>query len=193
VVANEEKLRNHPALKVKERPAASAMVHEKPLPEPETPSRARGRVEEARKPEKPKEESKGKGPCDHFKRGTGGGKYRGGAHGEMSKPTNDGKDSHHMPPDDVSPLPTKDGAAIQMDPPDHRETSSNGNNGRAGAAYRGMIKQLLENGEWRKAMAIEIKDVREIARAAGDPKKYNAAIREMMAYFDCMQKHGLLK
>jgi hypothetical protein len=62
VVANEEKLRNHPALKAKERPTASAMVHEKPLPDPETPSRVHRREKEAEhKPPAPMD--KAKVPC----------------------------------------------------------------------------------------------------------------------------------
>ncbi|WP_232729660.1 hypothetical protein [Herbaspirillum huttiense] len=75
---------------------------------------------------------KGRGPCDHLRQGNGKGPYRGGAHGKTSKPTKDGKDSHHMPADDVSPLKRNEGPAIQMDPEDHKDTSSNGSNGLQG-------------------------------------------------------------
>ena len=98
-----------------------------------------------------------------------------------------------MPADDVSPLKTNDGPAIQMDPPDHRKTTSNGNNGHQGAAYRKMIGDLLKNGEWRKAMAIEVADVRRIAREIGDPRKYNEATLEMLEYFKCLEANNLLK
>jgi hypothetical protein len=132
------------------------------------------------------------GPCDHLKQGSGKGPYRGGAHSKTSKPANDGKDSHHMPAKDVSPLPESTGPAIQMDPADHHETSSNGRGGAEARQFRQMIGDLLKTGNWRQAMAIEIRDVREIARSIGDPRKYNEAIGEMLEYFRCLEKHGLL-
>ena len=136
---------------------------------------------------------KKKGPCDHLKRGKGKGDYRGGAHSETTKPKNDGKDSHHMPSDKASPLPKKDGPAIQMDPADHKETSSNGNQGNEGKKYRDGIKEKISKGKWRDAMATEVKDARRVARESGNPKKYNEAIKESLAYFKCLEKHGLLK
>jgi hypothetical protein len=138
-----------------------------------------------------KVEGKAKGPCDHLKKGKGKGPYRGGAHSETSKPGKDGKDSHHMPADDVSPLPRKDGPAIQMDPADHRETLSNGS-GLENKQFRKMTESLLNNREWRKALALEIRDVRRIARETGDPRKYNEAMREMLEYFACLEANGLL-
>jgi histone H3/H4 len=138
-----------------------------------------------------KVKGKGKGPCDHLKKGNGKGPYRGGAHSETSKPKNDGKDSHHMPADDVSPLPRKDGPAIQMDPADHRETLSNGS-GIENKQFRKMVEGLLNKREWRKALALEIRDVRKIAREAGDPRKYNEAMKEMLEYFKCLEANGLL-
>ena len=41
-------------------------------------------------------------------------------------------------------------------------------------------------------MAKEIKDTRRVAREINDPKKYNEAMQEMLAYFKCLEKHGLL-
>ncbi|MCY0916347.1 hypothetical protein [Massilia antarctica] len=136
---------------------------------------------------------KSKGPCDHLRQGNGKGPYRGGAHNKTSQPVNDMKDSHHMPAKEISPLNPKDGPAIQMEPVDHRDTTSNGNNGHQGRAYRAMIEDLLKKGDWRKAMAIEIQDVRRIAKDVNDPRKYNEAMLEMMEYFKCLEKHGLLK
>ena len=134
-----------------------------------------------------------KGPCDDLKRGKGTGPYRGGAHSETTKPTNDGKDSHHAPAKDVSPLDENDGPAIQMDPGDHRETSSNGQK-RGSKNYRQSIGDLLDQGKWREAMAKEIKDIRNTTKkASGDLRKYNEAIREMLEYFKCLAKNGLLK
>ena len=133
------------------------------------------------------------GPCDHLRKGSGEGPYRGGAHGQVSKPTGDQKDSHHMPADDASPLQRNDGPAIQMDSADHRRTSSNGNQGLKGVQYRTKIAANLSEEKWRKAMAVEIKDIRKIARKIGNPKKYNEAMLEMMEYFKCLEKNDLLK
>jgi hypothetical protein len=140
-----------------------------------------------------KVKGKGKGPCDHLKKGDGSGPYRGGAHSETSKPLNDGKDSHHMPAKDSSPLPVNDGPAIQMDPTDHRITASNGNQGLKGMKYRDKLDTLIAQGKWREAMALEISDVRKIARKSGDARKYNEAMLEMLEYFKCLGKNGLLK
>jgi hypothetical protein len=67
------------------------------------------------------------------------GPYRGGTHSEMSGPRTrgDGLDSHHMPDRHANPDSTPaDGPAIQMDPPDHHATSSNGRHGAEAARYR---------------------------------------------------------
>lgn len=96
-----------------------------------------------------------------------------------------------MPADAISLLAKKDGPAIQMDPKDHKGTSSNGQ--RAGSAeYRDTIQEMIDSGDWRKAMAIEIKDARRVAKEAGEPQKYNEAINEMLVYFNCLEKHNLL-
>lgn len=133
--------------------------------------------------------SKG-GPCDHLRKGSGKGPYRGGAHNQTSKPVNDNKDSHHMPADDASPLPKRDGPAIQMHPNDHKLTKSNGSV-KGSAKYRQSIQELIEMGEWRKAMIKEIKDVRRIQKIIGEPNKYNEAILEMLKYFRCLEKNNL--
>jgi hypothetical protein len=135
---------------------------------------------------------KKKGPCDHLRQGSGKGKYRGGAHSKTSKPSGDGKDSHHMPAKHISPLDPKDGPAIQMDPNDHEMTLSNGNKGARGARFRAQIEQLLNDKKWREAMAKEIRDVRRISRSVGDPRKYNEAMGEMLEYFKCLDNNGLL-
>ncbi|MBC6946553.1 DUF4150 domain-containing protein [candidate division KSB1 bacterium] len=135
-----------------------------------------------------------KGPCDDLKKGNGSGQHRGGAHSETSKPVNDGKDSHHMPAKESykGKLDPNDGPAIQMDPKDHAKTLSNGS-GNLAYNYRKMLAGLIADGKWRDAMAMDIRDARNIARMGGDPKKYNQAIKEMLAYFNCLGKNGLLK
>jgi len=144
-------------------------------------------------PEKTQGKKGKKGPCDHLRQGNGKGPYRGGAHSKTRKPANDGKDSHHMPADKISPLKRNDGPAIQMDPFDHKETQSNGQGGSAARSYRKMLENLLKEGKWRTAMAKEILDVRQISRETGNSRKYNEAMLEMLEYFKCLETHGLLK
>ena len=135
---------------------------------------------------------KKKGPCDHLRQGSGKGPYRGGAHSKTSKPVNDKKDSHHIPAKDISPLDPKDGPAIKMEPKDHAKTSSNGQ--MAGSVeYREALEELISQGKWREAMAMEVRDLRRVAREAGDPKRYNEALLEMLEYYKCLEKHSLLK
>lgn len=105
-------------------------------------------------------------------------KYRGGRFGDLD--TAPGRERHHMPNANSSPLPYKDGAAIQMDRLDHRDTSSVGKSKEA-QRYRQEVKDLLDNDKWRDAMAKEIRDVRRAAdNVSGDRTKYNEAIREML-------------
>lgn len=132
------------------------------------------------------------GPCDHLLKGNGKGGYRGGGHEETKEPIGDGLDSHHMPAKAASPLDPDKGPAIQMEPTDHGKTSSNGKvKGFANYIYR--IKILLTQGKWRNAMAVEIKDVRRVAKMQGDLRRYNIAMQEMLDYFHCLEKHNLLR
>jgi hypothetical protein len=89
-----------------------------------------------------------------------------------------------MPDRNADPRVSADnGPAIQMDPTDHALTSSNGQNGRAGAVYRAQTADMINQGNYRGAMAREIRDVRGAAsRGSGDRTKYNEAIREMLEY-----------
>ena len=115
--------------------------------------------------------------------------YRGGPHGETSKPKNDGLESHHMPAKAVSGIKAKEGVsaidrgpAIQMAPLDHARTSSNGK--MAGSRkYRTEIETMIEVGDFRGAMAKEIRDVRRAAQeVSGDRTKYNQAMMQMLVY-----------
>lgn len=112
--------------------------------------------------------------------------YRGGAHREMSGPSTkgDGLDSHHMPDRHADPaVSAADGPAIQMDPADHHETSSNGQRGASSTAYRLQTAQMIADGNYRGAMAREILDVRRAAAlVSGVRTKYNTAIKEMLKY-----------
>ncbi|WP_343725800.1 hypothetical protein [Herbaspirillum huttiense] len=78
-----------------------------------------------------------------------------------------------------------------MDPLDHKKTSSYAYTEDA-ILYRDRVGELIKKKEWRKAMAIEIRDVRRIAKNVENQKKYNEAMLEMLEYFKCLEKHGLL-
>lgn len=87
-----------------------------------------------------------------------------------------GLERHHMPADSVSPISRGDGPAIQMTQSDHKATSSWGPSNSA-KAYRSNLKSLIGSGQMRKAMAMEVKDVRRIGG-----RRYNSAIKEMLSY-----------
>ncbi len=105
--------------------------------------------------------------------------YKGGRYKDLA--TGNGLERHHMPPDSTSSIPKKDGPAIQMDRPDHYQTSSWGTKGRA---YRAQLKELIKTGRMRGAMARDIMDVKRLFGS-----KYNQAIQEMLEY---ARKLGIL-
>jgi hypothetical protein len=111
------------------------------------------------------------------------GRYRGGPHSLTKEPVGDDLDSHHIPAKSVSGISPEHGPAIQMEPSEHRLTSSHGSQGLEGAEYRAKIQDMVRQGRMREAMATEIRDVRRAAlEGAGSRKKYNKAIREMLDY-----------
>lgn len=109
--------------------------------------------------------------------------YTGGPHSSTKLPPGDGLDSHHMPAKAVSGLGVDPGPAIKMDPADHAETSSNGQQGNYGRLYRDKIKGMVDAGRMRDAMATEVRDVRRAAQlVSSNMRKYNAAMQEMLGY-----------
>jgi hypothetical protein len=125
--------------------------------------------------------------CAYLACGIPGTKYRGGADGCMTKPTGDGKDSHHMPADAYSPLkPRAAGPAIQMDPLDHQATTSYG--GRVHGPLYAPQRALLARGQ---TMAALLMDVAEVKAAFGS--KYDGAIGQMMLYAACLKKNGIIQ
>lgn len=109
--------------------------------------------------------------------------YTGGPHSQTKLPPGDGLDSHHMPAKAISGLGTDPGPAIKMDPADHHETSSNGQQGQYGKQYRAQIKATIDDGRMRDAMATEVRDVRRAAQlVSNNVKKYNQAMQQMLDY-----------
>jgi RHS repeat-associated protein len=79
--------------------------------------------------------------------------------------------------------------AIEMDYFDHLRTKTHGSafwkgpeSIREYQVYREEIRSMVASGKLRKALALEVRDVRQIARRSGDPRKYNVALREMLQY-----------
>lgn len=114
--------------------------------------------------------------------------YAGGAYGRLSAQKGV-IERHHAPADSVSPFTAYSGPAIQMDHADHLLTSSHGSSLDA-ILYRDEVKKLLDSGNMRGALAMEVRDVRRVAvEGNGSIRKYNSAMREMLDY---SYKKGLL-
>ncbi len=136
-----------------------------------------------------------KNPCKHLAKGdpNGKGKYRGGSY--SGAPGSDAAkiQSHHSPADSAyDTLPSGQKPAMQMDTGDHQLTASHGWQGLDGADYRQTQSDLIASGQSRSATAMDVQDAREIARAQGDPRKYNTAMLEMLKYRKCLEAHGLI-
>lgn len=99
---------------------------------------------------------------------------RGGAYGEL--PVLEGVARHHMPADSVSPLSRSKGPAVHVELGDHMQTSSWGSSN-AAKLYRADIKSMLGRGDFRGAVAADIRDLRRVAGS-----KYNRPIKEMLDY-----------
>lgn len=108
--------------------------------------------------------------------------YTGGPHSQTKLPSGDGLDSHHMPARTVSGLGVDPGPAIKMAPADHARTSSNGK--RPGnQQYRQLLKDMIDDGRMRDAMATEVRDVRKAAQfVSANMRKYNQAMQQMLDY-----------
>ncbi|MFC1783308.1 RHS repeat domain-containing protein [Planctomycetota bacterium] len=109
------------------------------------------------------------------------GNFRGGPHGLTKGPKGDMLDSHHMPAKSTYDMDEDLMPAIQMDRLDHKNTRSYGYGSEA-IEYREALSELIGEGDFRDAMAMDILDVRRVAREGGNPRKYNEAIREMLNY-----------
>jgi hypothetical protein len=48
--------------------------------------------------------------------------------------------------------------------------------------YRKQVKKLIDEGQARKSLAMGIRDVRNVARKAGDPRRYNRALLQASRY-----------
>lgn len=91
---------------------------------------------------------------------------------------------HHMPADSASHLEREDGPAIAIDYTDHQQTASCGSS-REAKEYRAMQKELIDNGDFRGALQMDIDDLHD---KFGD--KYDEAISQMLDYVDKLEQAG---
>jgi hypothetical protein len=103
----------------------------------------------------------------------------GGTYGQVRANTVGGQ-VHHMPADSVNGLPTSKGPAIWMYTYDHKRTLSHDASGKPKAeAYRNLQKKLIESGQFRKAMQLDINNIRSIA-----PGIYDISIQQMLKKYN---------
>ena len=109
----------------------------------------------------------------------------GGSYKDVKKHS-DGKthEVHHIPSDEASPIKTSDGPAIKMEKEDHQKTASWGNSLEA-REYRAAQKDLIDAGDFRGALQMDIDDIKD---KFGN--KYDKAIEQCLAYVDKLEKDG---
>lgn len=101
---------------------------------------------------------------------------KGGSYGKV-RSMNVGGEVHHMPADSVTDIPYKKGPAIWMKKEDHSLTASHPKTGSKGVIYRATQRNLMESNQARKALAIEVRDVRGLFGSA-----YNQSLQQMISY-----------
>ena len=112
----------------------------------------------------------------------------GGAYKDL-KATKGATEAHHLPSRDslkksgTDKVSVNSGPSVIMDIRDHRKTSSHGSKGRASVDYRTEVADKIKDGDWRGAMAQEVRDVRNAAhKGSGDRTKYNQGLREALQH-----------
>ena len=125
--------------------------------------------------------------CSALANGIPSAPYRGGAHVFMQESGREpAVQSHHMPPNAVSPLPKDMGPAIQMDTKDHYATPSFGQ--KVFSPFMKSQGNLANKGQFMTAFAVDAAAVEEKY-----PGKYTSAIAQALAYAKCLQNAGLIK
>ncbi len=110
---------------------------------------------------------------------------QGGRYSDVKKYNDtEGKEVHHMPAASASNLEFNEGSTVLMDKEDHKETASYGSSKEA-RAYQAKQKELIENGKFKEAFEMDVKDLQS---KFGD--KYDAAIAEARAYVDKLEQEG---
>ena len=113
----------------------------------------------------------------------GGGSYR-DVRRYVEENEHEDKEVHHMPSDWASFLERNDGPCIEMERSDHRQTDSCGRSMEA-QEYREMQRELINRGDFRGALQMDIDDIHE---KFGN--KYDVQIKEMLQYVDQLEQEG---
>jgi hypothetical protein len=120
--------------------------------------------------------------CKHLEKGPPGAKYQGGKHGKVKKDSSPlSRESHHIPPDSISPHGREVGPAISMDYKDHRALSSTG---RQSTHPTSIAQKTLAQSGPAGLLAAMLTEITEIRAKFGD--KYDPAIAWMLLYAACM-------
>lgn len=105
--------------------------------------------------------------------------YDGGRYGDVFEGgRGDRIEVNHIPPFEVNGLSFRDGPTISMDKADHRIMSSTGNSKEA-RAHRAKQGELIEAGDFKGAVKMDIDDIRN---KCGD--KYDNALHKMLDYME---------
>ncbi len=110
---------------------------------------------------------------------------QGGSYKDVKKYNDtEGKEVHHMPAASASKLEFNEGSTILMDKEDHKKTASYGAT-REARYYQAEQKELIDNGKFREAFEMDVKDIQfKFA------DKYDGAIAEARAYVDKLEQEG---
>jgi hypothetical protein len=104
-------------------------------------------------------------------------RYKGGAYDDIKMTDHPHNiERHHIPADSTTTIPRGRGLAIQMEEYDHSKTSSY-KSSTVAKEYRAMLKDKVESGDMRGAVATDILDVKSTTG-----RKYNEAMLEMVDY-----------
>lgn len=111
---------------------------------------------------------------------------KGGSYKELKKAgygdaTEPPTEIHHTPADSASKLERDDGPAIAMEKKDHQKTASFGSS-REAKEYREVQKQNIDSGNIRKAIEMDINDLR-----SKFGNKYDKGIEQMLKYVDQLE------
>ena len=120
--------------------------------------------------------------CKHLEKGPPGAKHQGGKHGQVKKDSAVGlRESHHVPPDSISPHGNAAGPSVSMDYADHRAMASTG---RATTHPVSVAQGNLARSGPAGFFAAMLTEITEIRVKFGD--KYDPAIAWMLLYAACM-------
>ena len=117
------------------------------------------------------------------------GRKTGGSYAELKKEGWGWNDEppheiHHIPSNESSKLETYEGPAIVMDYKDHRQTASCGCS-REAREYRACQKQLIDNGQFKEALQMDVDDLH-----SKFGNKYDASMSQAWSYVKFLEENN---